>query len=228
VGAAWCPCVLECLAFDFCGWPQQYRRGELLVEELGADVNQEATGELDGATLLIMAVTEENMAMARVLVEELGADVNQVTRLGATPLHMAAMNGHFDMVHKLVDEYGADVNLSAHDGGTALMAAAHGKHDKVIRFLTKHVADIKASSVFGTAANISKVSEAPAEQTVYLEAKMHCFKPGCDGAGLRKCQVEWNAGWHTGHFTRRSASAWTELSGAASSSSHVVDGEADL
>jgi hypothetical protein len=70
------------------------------------------------------------------------------------------------------------------------MAAAHAKHDKIIAFLLKYGADAQAShQQCGTAADISKDSGAPAEQTAYLEARTHCAYSGCSGAGLKKCAV---------------------------------------
>jgi hypothetical protein len=69
------------------------------------------------------------------------------------------------------------------------MAATHGKHDKIIRCLTKYGADTQATHhQGGTAVDVSRIYGAPAGQTAYLEAKAHCLNPGCDGAGLRKCQ----------------------------------------
>jgi ankyrin repeat protein len=71
------------------------------------------------------------------------------------------------------------------DGVTALMVAANSSHHKVVAYLMRHGADPQISaSAFGTAANVSSQAGAPAEQTAYLEAKMHCTNPGCDGARL--------------------------------------------
>jgi hypothetical protein len=68
------------------------------------------------------------------------------------------------------------------------MAAAENKHTEVVVWLTKHGADSQASNPRGiTAADVSKSSGAPTEQTAYLEARTHCAKPGCGGAGLKKC-----------------------------------------
>jgi hypothetical protein len=68
------------------------------------------------------------------------------------------------------------------------MAAAEAKHTEVVVWLTKHGADSQASHPqLGTAADFLKASGAPAEQTAYLEARTHCAKPGCSGAGLKKC-----------------------------------------
>jgi ankyrin repeat protein len=79
------------------------------------------------------------------------------------------------------------VNKAAHDRRTPLVLASYGKHAAVVVWLLKHGADAQASSKFGTAAEISKRSGAPAEQTAYLEARTHCANNGCDGAGLKKC-----------------------------------------
>jgi ankyrin repeat protein len=88
----------------------------------------------------------------------------------------------------MVKELGADVNKARHDGRTPLMVAANNTHDKIVAFLLKYGANAQASaSVFGTAANISKQTGAPAEQTAYLEAITHCANTGCSGAGLKKC-----------------------------------------
>jgi hypothetical protein len=67
------------------------------------------------------------------------------------------------------------------------MTAAEFRHTEVVVWLTKHGADSQASHPrAGTAADISKVRGAPAEQPAYLEARTHCAKPECDGAGLKR------------------------------------------
>jgi hypothetical protein len=56
--------------------------------------------------------------------------------------------------------------------------------------LTKHGADSQVlHPQLGTAAEISTLVDAPAEQTAYLEARTRCAKPGCSGAGLKKCAI---------------------------------------
>jgi hypothetical protein len=67
------------------------------------------------------------------------------------------------------------------------MMASHGKHDKVIRWLIRSGADAQASTIDGTAVDVSRAAGAPVAQTQYLEAKAHCSNPGCSGAGLKKC-----------------------------------------
>jgi ankyrin repeat protein len=156
----------------------------LLVMELGADVTQLH----NGFTALCIAAHRGHEHVVRALVQEFGADVNQVTPDGCSPLYAAAHLGHEHIVRCLVKEFGANVNIAARDGTTPLMAAAVRKHTEIVVWLTKHGADSQASHPQGgTAADFSKLADAPAEQTAYLEARTHCAKPGCSGAGLKKC-----------------------------------------
>jgi hypothetical protein len=93
------------------------------------------------------------------------------------------------MVQCLVKELGADINLATQNGSTALMMAAEKMHYKIVRFLLKHGASPQASHPeCGTAADISKFSGAPGEQTAYLQARTHCANPDCTNAGLKKCE----------------------------------------
>ena len=90
----------------------------------------------------------------------------------------------------------ADVNQGCKEHGlTPLMAAAATEKGDVVRWLVKAGADTQASA-WGvqegsdsscTAADISRSANAFSEQTLYLEAKTHCSRPGCSGAGLNKC-----------------------------------------
>lgn len=154
----------------------------VLVNKLGANVNQ-AT-QL-GVTPLLLAVERNDVAMARCLVKELGADVNQANQKIHSPLYFVAAHGHFELVRVLVDELDANINHTSQDGTTQLLYS--WRH--VIRWLANHGADLQASNPRrGTAADVSRSYDAPAEQIVYLEAKAHCSNPGCDGVELRKCQ----------------------------------------
>jgi hypothetical protein len=127
--------------------------------------------------------------MLQCLVKELGADVNQVEIAGRTILSFAAQEGLFAMAKILVKDLGADINhINSKAGTTPLMIATASKHADVFKWLIKEGADLStSSSVFGTAADISREFRASAEQTSYLEAKTHCSHPGCSGAGLLKC-----------------------------------------
>jgi ankyrin repeat protein len=91
-------------------------------------------------------------------------------------------------VRFLVEELGADVNQGTHDGRTPLSASSAGKHQSIAAYLIKKGANPQAvAHGFGTLGDISRRFGGSAEQTAYLEAKMHCSNPGCSGAGLKKC-----------------------------------------
>jgi ankyrin repeat protein len=155
-----------------------------MATELGADVNR---AEYTGCTPLFIAAQNGHESLVRCMVKEFGADINQANKDGCTPLFIAAQKGNESVVRCIVKECGADVNKSARDGSTPLMVAAHEKHDKIATFLLKYGADAQISGQFGNAADISTLKNAPAEQTAYLEARTHCAKTGCSGAGLKKC-----------------------------------------
>ena len=156
-----------------------------LVKELGAHVNNTGIG---GPTPLLIAAQHGHLAVVRCLVKELGANVNHATNDGATPLFFAAQTGNKEMVVCLVEECGADLNQATKFGATPLMIASGEKHEKIVRYLLKKGAKSQAShEEFGTAADVSRFRGGSKEQTTYLEARTHCAKPGCGGAGLKKC-----------------------------------------
>jgi ankyrin repeat protein len=151
----------------------------------GADVSQ---ASITGGTPLHIAADNGNVAAVRCLVKDLGANVDQANHEGVTPVFGAAENGHLDVLRYLVNKLGADINKGTHSSATPLMAASRYKHDEVVRWLLKNgaISQTRLNNSF-TAADISKHSNAPAEQTAYLEARTLCAKSGCDGAGLKKC-----------------------------------------
>jgi ankyrin repeat protein len=168
-----------------------------LLAELGADVNHP---KLDGITPMQVAARNGQLEMIRCLGIELGADVNKAGLDGITPLYIAAARGDHAMVRLLAEELNADVNKAKSDGRTPLMAVSTFQHKlvgsaqqhaKVIKCLIRNGADVKAvmstDDAVGTAADVSRIVGAPAEQTAYLEAKTHCSRPGCNGAGVKKC-----------------------------------------
>jgi ankyrin repeat protein len=169
------------------------REGDLamvlfLVSDLQADVNK---ADLEGRTPLCYAAQKGNLAMVRVLVKELHADVDKADHGGCSPLWFAAQEGHLAIVQCLVKELGADIDQEDQYGGTPLMMASAKKHAGVVKWLVKAGADTQAflanEGSDATAASISKIYGASAEQTAYLVSKTHCSNIGCSGAGLFKC-----------------------------------------
>jgi ankyrin repeat protein len=160
-----------------------------LVKDLGADVNQRR-GDERGCTALTLAAFRGHLETVRYLVEELGADVDISDSESLTPLYIAAASGHLAVVRVLL-ELGADINQGTDDGATPLMAATEQKHEEIVTWLVKAGADTQI--IFNndpnfTAASLSKQVGASAEQTAYLEAKIHCSNAGCSGAaGALKC-----------------------------------------
>ncbi|KAL7809521.1 ankyrin repeat-containing domain protein [Trichoderma gracile] len=95
-----------------------------------------------GATLLIIAVTNNDAAMIRTLVS-LGAtldgygsysDDNLTTTAQRTPLQVAAAQGKLGIV-KILRGLGADDSLVAPDGAIALRLAAENGHREVVEYL---------------------------------------------------------------------------------------------
>jgi ankyrin repeat protein len=93
----------------------------------------------EGETLLNLAITRENSALARVLIDG-GADVQAVDFMENSPLLLAAERGMGDIVQLLLD-YGADPNHANIVGTTALVAAAQRNHQEVANLLTSHGAN---------------------------------------------------------------------------------------
>jgi hypothetical protein len=163
-----------------------------LVKEFGADVN---CARHDGRTAVCRAARAGHLNVVRCLVNELSADINKASQTGQTPLYEAAQQGDLDMVRCLVNELGADINQASHEDATPLMIAAICKHAKVVTWLVKADADLKAfgalpsGDTHANAATLSWWAGASSEQTAYLESKTHCANPGCSGTGLFKCTV---------------------------------------
>jgi ankyrin repeat protein len=158
-----------------------------LIKDLHVDVN---TVDNMGRTPLQAAVHLDDPAMVRALVNELRADVNKAGHEGFPPLWIAAAGGNLSLVQCLVKELGADIDRVDQDGVTPLMATSAKKHTDIVKWLFKAGANTQAfiaNDKDSTAAKFSKLSGASTEQTAYLEAKTHCARSGCSGAGLRKC-----------------------------------------
>jgi ankyrin repeat protein len=84
-----------------------------------------------------------------------GADPKARLKDGRTGLMLAARLGKVDRLPLLIDS-GVDVNARANDGSTALMIAATVRDQDsglaVVRFLTRHGADVKLHDARGNTA----------------------------------------------------------------------------
>jgi hypothetical protein len=153
------------------------------VKELRADVNK---SDDEGWTALAWATYFDHHDTARYLVEELGADVNIPDNGGWTPLSLAASKGHFDVIRLLL-RLGAGIDPKDDNGMTPLMIASAEKHYTIVKWLVKAGADTQNAEGSVTAVGVSREASASAEQTSYLESKMHCSNASCSGAGIMKC-----------------------------------------
>jgi hypothetical protein len=161
-----------------------------LVEELGADVNQQANanGNMPWCRTAYCVFSLWRSMCSTGSVQMSNKQIEN--RKGVTPLFVAAQKGHLAMVRllRMVKELGADINELTKQ---QKMAATFGKHADIVRWLVKAGADTQACATFRgtevTAATVSKHFGASVEQTAYLEAKTHCSYSGCSGAGLLKC-----------------------------------------
>jgi ankyrin repeat protein len=159
-----------------------------LFVECGADFSQPNN---EGATALHAAAQEGHEHVVRYLVKECGADVDKATEKGTlrATLQLTPPTKHCLMAARLY--------TSQRRRGISMSCAASSKHSvptsTKLRLMAAHPswlhgANSQASHLRGgTAAEISKASGAPAEHTSYLEARTQCAKPGCSGAGLKKC-----------------------------------------
>lgn len=111
-----------------------------LIEALlnkGATLNGK---DIDGRTLLHLAVIERNVWKIKDLIEK-GADVSVQDNDGNTPLHLAARGGYESIVNLLLDK-GADVNKKTYNGYTSLHWAVEKDHKDVVKHLIEKGADV--------------------------------------------------------------------------------------
>lgn len=143
----------------------------------GMDVN---TTDQQGNTLLMIAVREKNLDLARFLLDN-RANAHKRNRYGDTALMLAALQGHEEIVKLLLERKvdpnqagwnalhyaafenrtkiasqllaaGADVNALAPNGSTALMLAAKRGHLETVRLLVDAKAELnQIDSAEGTA-----------------------------------------------------------------------------
>ncbi|KAM0884692.1 hypothetical protein ACQ4PT_030826 [Festuca glaucescens] len=114
-----------------------------LVEQLGFDVNSDASGHGSGMTPLHCAVSHEEVTAVRYFLEK-GADPNiKDSSNGTASLHEAAALG-YDEITQLLLANGANVDEPSSHGTPLVAAAAHGKFSSM-KILLEHHADVKTS-----------------------------------------------------------------------------------
>lgn len=116
--------------------------------EPGADANWATP---NGVNLLNMAISQENLALARVLAEG-GADINATDYMENTALHLAAERGMNEMVTLLLAQ-GALIDIPNILGTTPIMAAAQRGHTSIAETLVQAGANPDARDYAGIAAN---------------------------------------------------------------------------
>uniref|UniRef100_A0ACD6A695 Uncharacterized protein n=1 Tax=Avena sativa TaxID=4498 RepID=A0ACD6A695_AVESA len=120
-----------------------------LVEQLGFDVNSDATNHGSGVTPLHCAVSHEEVTAVRYFLQK-GADPNvKDSSNGTTSLHEAAALG-YDEITQLLLANGANVDEPSSHGTPLVGAAAHGKFSSMKILLEHHADPNKVSWEFGT------------------------------------------------------------------------------
>ena len=110
----------------------------------GVDVN---TVDIEGNTLVMLAVRENNLALLEQLILR-RARLNVRNRNGDTALRMAAFTGKLPFVQRLV-EAGAEVNMY---GWSPLSYAAFNGHAEIVAYLLKRGGEINATTENGSTA----------------------------------------------------------------------------
>ncbi|XP_052148071.1 uncharacterized protein LOC127766935 [Oryza glaberrima] len=108
-----------------------------LVEQLGFDINAEASDDL-GMTPLACAVSKGKAIAVRYFLDK-GADPNKQDNIGFTPLHYATKEG-YDGLARLLLSKGASVDVIS-SKGTALHLAASSWKSGIMKILLEHNAD---------------------------------------------------------------------------------------
>lgn len=102
----------------------------------GIDMN---TINKKGKTPLHMAISKDNVEIARLLLEN-KADVNNTDRWGNTSLHLAISGGNIEITRLLL-EYKANMNKTNLIGNTPLKTAVLHKNIEITRLLLEYSAE---------------------------------------------------------------------------------------
>jgi len=119
---------------------QMARNGSVEAMKVLYNKNPKVINEVseEGYTLLILAVYNNNVEVAKFLIEK-GADVNGNSKMG-TPL-MAAVVKNNQQCAEILLKNKADVSISDVNGSTALHYAVMFKHEMLIKLLIENKAD---------------------------------------------------------------------------------------
>ncbi|XP_071109941.1 uncharacterized protein [Haliotis cracherodii] len=121
----------------------------MLIALIPANPPLQGITDVDGNTLLHLAVQTENIHYTKMFLEEqhvphLPLDPNctqWVNKLGRSPIHLAAESGSSETVKLLLDK-GADVSTQDDDGKTPLHMAAPRGSSETVKLLLDHGADV--------------------------------------------------------------------------------------
>ncbi len=108
------------------------------------DVN---TADVDGWTILHIAVKEQNRGLTRILLEHPNINVNAVDADGWTALHLAVQEQNRSLVRQLLEHPDIDVNSKNKWQSTPLMLAVTSGNFDVVESLLRHpmiLVDLKA------------------------------------------------------------------------------------
>jgi len=118
------------------------------------DVSKVNTICLNGESLLLRAVKNNNYLVAKLLIDS-GADVNMQNVAGVSPLHIVARVDTKEMdkiLYLLLHEKDIDINLKDAEGYTPLMRAVEFEKISVIEKLLKKKADKTIKNNYGYSA----------------------------------------------------------------------------
>ena len=104
--------------------------------------------DVDGNSLLALAVLEGVSPLVVKLLLEQNVDRNAKNRHGESALHLAARMGRVDFVKVLID-FGIDINATSALGGTALHVASNRAGEEIAKELIASAADVNVIDVQG-------------------------------------------------------------------------------
>jgi ankyrin repeat protein len=141
--------------WDFSGVAQQLSAEQAIhdikhgkLEEIeyyinGPDANVNYQRHLDGASLLMIAIINNQLEIAKYLLTE-NADQNIANNQGQTPLMIACLNSNQEMQRlfiQLLLEFQADVNAQDKEGKTVYMYAKESGNQQIIDMIIQAAAE---------------------------------------------------------------------------------------